>query len=66
MKKRIEGEPILGEDVELGDLIEDKAGQRGVVVENMHPWGFLRWQYSGLTVIDHPDKTYYRLIKKHD
>ena len=54
------------EDIELGDTIRDRFGTEGIVVENMHPWGFKRWQYNGLTVINHPETDFYTIIKKYE
>lgn len=61
MKKR---KVIKPEDIEIGMTIRDKSGNEGIVVENMHPWGFKRFQYGIFTVIRHPDPDWYELIKK--
>lgn len=52
------------EIIEVGDLIRDKNGVEGIVEENTHPWGFKRLQYNGLSIINHPDKDWYTIIKK--
>lgn len=60
--KRIE-EP---EDIKLGMVIRDKHGHQGVVVKNKHPWGFERYQYGGLTIINHSDPEWYELVSTMD
>ena len=59
---------IMPKGIKVGMVIRDKFGHEGVVVENMHPWGFKRLQYHTadgfyFTVINHPDKEWYRLVK---
>jgi hypothetical protein len=53
---------IKPEDIKIGMKIRDKDGTEGIVVENMHPWGFKRLQYHGLSIINHPDPEWYELI----
>jgi hypothetical protein len=53
---------IAPKDIKIGDFIEDGFGNRGVVVENTHPWGFKRLQYSGYSVVNHPDPNWYCLV----
>jgi len=54
---------IPPKDIKAGMTIRDKFGEEGIVEINMHPWGFQRLQYSGLTVINHEDPEWYELIK---
>ena len=53
---------IAPENIKAGMTIRDKFGKEGIVVENMHPWGFKRLQYGGYSVIDHIDPEWYELI----
>lgn len=55
-------ELINYKDIKAGDLIEDKFGNRGVVEENMHPWGFKRLQYNGYTVSENAGPDHYYKI----
>lgn len=50
-------------DIKPGDVIRDKHGNQGKVVKNMHPWGFERYQYDGLTIINHPDPDWYEILE---
>lgn len=52
-------EKIDSKQIKPGDFIRDKFGYVGLVSENVHPWGFKRLKYDGLTVINHPDKNWY-------
>ena len=53
-----------GAIIKVGDTIKDGHGTVGIVVENTHPWGFQRLQYSGLSIINHPDKNWYEILKR--
>lgn len=53
---------ISPKDIKPGQIIKDKAGYSGIVIENMHPWGFPRLQYDGFTIVNHEDPEWYELI----
>ena len=53
-----------GRKIKVGDTIKDGHDTVGKVVENTHPWGFKRLQYQGLSIINHPDKNWYEIVKE--
>lgn len=53
-----------GREIRVGDVVRDGHGVVGTVVENMHPWGFKRLQYSGLSITYTAGEDWYEIIDK--
>ena len=51
-----------GREIAVGDVIRDGDGQVGTVVKNMHPWGFERLQYAGLSIVHNAGPDWYEII----
>jgi hypothetical protein len=51
-----------GRTIQVGDTIRDGNGITGTVVKNMHPWGFERLQYAGLSVIHTGNEDWYEIV----
>lgn len=47
-----------GREIKVGDVIRDGHSVVGTVVKNMHPWGFERLQYSGLSIVHYAGDWY--------
>ncbi len=55
-----------GREIKAGDVIRDGNGIIGIVVKNMHPWGFERLQYAGLSIIRNAWADWYEIIEGGD
>ncbi len=51
-----------GKEIRVGDVIRDGSGIVGTVVENLHPWGFERLQYAGLSIVHTASEDWYEII----
>ena len=51
-----------GREIKVGDVIRDGNGTVGTVVKNMHPWGFERLQYAGLSIVRIASADWYEII----
>ncbi len=51
-----------GREIKVGDVIIDGHGVVGTVEKNMHPWGFERLQYAGLSITLLAGEDWYEII----
>ena len=55
-----------GREIKVSDVIRDGNGTIGTVVKNMHPWGFERLQYAGLSIVHTAGEDWYEIIESRE